>query len=131
MPCKDNRQTRQEQQQQQSLSASPPVDAVALADYIRRWAVDDDWCLLRYARAHKLHVEKALAGVIATATWRFTEDIDSMRITEFASTFSRGTCMSAVRAIRSVARSSFIGSRPRRALASGPTRRCTGMSDVR
>ena len=59
-------------------------------EYVRQWAIEDDWCLLRYIRAHKLNVAGAQAGLLATAQWRYTEKIDDIRVDEFKHIYIQG-----------------------------------------
>lgn len=66
-----------------SLQLHLPSLDPKLASYAQQWALDDDWCLLRYIRAHKLHVANAQAGIIHTAAWRMAEQVDQIRLVDF------------------------------------------------
>jgi len=45
-----------------------------------RWALHDDWALLRYLRANRMHVDKAAKALMATARWRLAEGVDEIRV---------------------------------------------------
>lgn len=59
-------------------------------DYMVRWALGNDWTLLRYLIAHKLKVAEAGKALMATVRWRMENGVDDLRIGEFARDFKDG-----------------------------------------
>lgn len=75
--------------QREVMAASDPAGAEERA-YLERWALHDDWALLRYLRAHKHSVAAAGAGLLATVRWRIAERVDDIRVDEFADEYRAG-----------------------------------------
>jgi len=75
--------------QREVMAASDPAGAEERA-YLERWALHDDWALLRYLRAHKHAVAPAAAGLMATVRWRIAERVDDIRVDEFADDYRAG-----------------------------------------